>query len=79
MPNRVTYEVSQQLHRLGYWESQYYYNLYNRHLFSRPIPTPVESLPAPTWEQLYEWLREERGVEILNPEPELVLELLRSL
>jgi hypothetical protein len=72
----VTYEIAQELYRLGYYEFYHYYNAYNKHLFTTPMSTHGEGFIAPNYENACEWIKKNYKIE---PIQELLLETLKTL
>lgn len=63
---------------LGYVSSFFYYNIYNKQLFTEYKIAHTEAMPAPTLTEAADWLNENYGADI-GPVAQEISDFLETL
>jgi hypothetical protein len=74
----VSFEISEKLYMLGYVGSFFYYNIYNKQLYTEYKIIHTEAMHAPTLSEAAEWLNEKYGVKV-DPVAQEISDFLKTI
>jgi hypothetical protein len=74
----VSFEISENLFMLGYVGTFFYYNIYNKQLYTEYKVTHNEAMPAPTLAEAAEWLNEQYGAKV-GPVSQEISDFLKTI